>query len=151
MTSPGDRLSEQRLDTVALGLFIPFFFISSGIDFQVDQLFATVGGLIRLPVFIAAILVVHMLPALIYRHQMSRRMVAAAGVLQATSFSFVIVATQIGLQLHVMEQSTATALVAAGLVSVIAFPAIAFTLLERDSAGRDPIRPRQRSCRWRDG
>lgn len=53
----------------------------------------------------------------------------------------VIVATQIGLQSRIMEASTATALVAAGLMSVLAFPAIAFNLLERDRAGPDPIRP----------
>ena len=34
MTSPGDRVGEERLDTVALGIFIPFFFIASGIDFH---------------------------------------------------------------------------------------------------------------------
>jgi len=60
---------------------------------------------------------------------MGTRMAIAAGLLQATSFSFVIVATQIGLQLHIMVQATATALVGAGLISVIAFPAIAFGLL----------------------
>ena len=38
MTSPGDRAREQRLDTVALGIFIPFFFVASGIDFHLDQL-----------------------------------------------------------------------------------------------------------------
>jgi hypothetical protein len=42
-------------------------------------------------------------------------------------FSFV--ATQIGLELDVMVQATATALVGAGLISVVAFPAIAFALL----------------------
>ena len=131
MTAPGDRLGEQRLDTVALGIFIPFFFISSGIDFHADQLFDTLGGMIQLPLFVLALLAVHMLGALVYRPEMSRRMMLAAGLLQATSFSFIIVATQIGLQLRIMEQSTAAALIAAGLISVIAFPALAFRTLER--------------------
>jgi Kef-type K+ transport system membrane component KefB len=82
-----------------------------------------------LPVFVAALLAVHVIPAMLYRRAMGTRMAVAAGLLQATSFSFVIVATQIGLQLHVMVQATATALVGAGLISVVAFPAIAFALL----------------------
>lgn len=133
MTSPrgerGEVQPDVKLDAVALGIFVPFFFISSGIDFQLDELFASVEAVIRLPVFVAALAVVHLLPALLYRPQMGGRRALAAGLLQATSFSFVIVATQVGLQLGVMVPATATALVGAGLVSVVAFPAIAFRLL----------------------
>ena len=77
----------------------------------------------------AGLLLAHVIPALLYRRTMSGRRVLAAGLLQATSFSFLIVATQIGLSLHLMIPETATSLVAAGLISVIAFPAIAFRLL----------------------
>jgi Kef-type K+ transport system membrane component KefB len=129
MTEERDEGAEQKREAVALGIFVPFFFVSSGLDFQLDQLFATIGGVIRLPVFVLALLAVHVIPALIYRRTMGTRMAIAAGLLQATSFSFVIVATQIGLQLHIMVQATATALVGAGLISVIAFPAIAFAML----------------------
>jgi Kef-type K+ transport system membrane component KefB len=128
---PAERAvgAEQQREAVALRIFVPFFFVSSGLDFQLDELFATIGGVIRLPVFVLALLAVHVIPALIYRRTMGTRMAIAAGLLQATSFSFVIVATQIGLQLHIMVQATATALVGAGLISVIAFPAIAFAML----------------------
>jgi Kef-type K+ transport system membrane component KefB len=129
MTEERDEGAEQKREAVALGIFVPFFFVSSGLDFQLSELFATVGGVIRLPVFVLALLAVHAIPALIYRRTMGTRMAVAAGLLQATSFSFIIVATQIGLQLDAMVQATATALVGAGLISVIAFPAIAFALL----------------------
>jgi Kef-type K+ transport system membrane component KefB len=129
MTEERDETSDQKREAVALGIFVPFFFVSSGLNFQLDELFATVGGVIRLPVFVLALLAVHVIPALLYRRTMGTRMAVAAGLLQATSFSFIIVATQIGLKLHIMVQATATALVGAGLVSVIAFPAIAFSLL----------------------
>ena len=137
MTEDRDDRLEQKREAVALGIFVPFFFVSSGLDFQLDELFATIGGVIRLPVFVLALLAVHVMPALIYARTMGTRKALAAGLLQATSFSFVIVATQIGLQLHIMVQATATALVGAGLISVIAFPAIAFALLreEREPPG----------------
>jgi len=139
MTEDRDERLEQKREAVALGIFVPFFFVSSGLDFQLDELFATVGGVIRLPVFVLALLAVHVIPALLYSRTMGTRRAIAAGLLQATSFSFVIVATQIGLQLHVMVQATATALVGAGLISVVAFPAIAFALLrDEDGAQRAP-------------
>jgi Kef-type K+ transport system membrane component KefB len=140
MTEERDEASDQKREAVALGIFVPFFFVSSGLNFQLDELFATIGGVIRLPVFVLALLAVHLIPALLYRRTMGTRMAVAAGLLQATSFSFIIVATQIGLQLHVMVQATATALVGAGLISVIAFPAIGFSILreEREAEGGQP-------------
>jgi Kef-type K+ transport system membrane component KefB len=140
MTEQRDEASDQKREAVALGIFVPFFFVSSGLSFQLDELFATVGGVIRLPVFVLALLAVHVIPALLYRRTMGMRMAVAAGLLQATSFSFIIVATQIGLQLHIMLQSTATALVGAGLISVVAFPAIGFAILrgERTAQG-EPV------------
>jgi Kef-type K+ transport system membrane component KefB len=134
MTEERDDRTEQKREAVALGIFVPFFFVSSGLDFQLDELFSTLGGVVRLPVFVLALLAVHVIPALIYRRTMGTRRAIAAGLLQATSFSFVIVATQIGVRLHVMLQTTATALVGAGLISVVAFPAIAFALLGESRA-----------------
>jgi Kef-type K+ transport system membrane component KefB len=136
MTSPGDRDSEQRLDAVALGIFVPFFFVASGIDFDADQLFTDLGDVVRLPLFVLAIMLVHLIPAGLYLRSMSRSMALAAGLLQATSFSFIIVATQIGLQLHIMVPETATSMVGAGVITVIAFPALAFHLLEKDRRAR---------------
>jgi Kef-type K+ transport system membrane component KefB len=140
MTEERDEESDQKREAVALGIFVPFFFVSSGLNFHLDELFASIGGVIRLPVFVLALLAVHVIPALLYRRTMGTRMAVAAGLLQATSFSFIIVATQIGLRLHIMVEATATALVGAGLISVIAFPAIAFSLLreQREAEGGQP-------------
>jgi hypothetical protein len=49
--------------------------------------------------------------------------------LQATSLSFLIVAGQIGVQLDLLRPAVYAALVAAGLLSVLLFPAAALTLL----------------------
>jgi hypothetical protein len=68
----------------------------------------------------------------------------AAGLLQATSLPFIVAATQIGLVLGVIQPSTAAALVAAGLVSVIAFPALALAASkERSPQAAEPARPRE--------
>src|SRR5436190_9152559 len=141
MTSGRDERQEERLDAVALGTFVPFFFVSSGLDFNVGALFASVSSFIRLPLFLLALLVVRALPALLYRGRFGVRRTAAAGLLQATSLSFIVVATQIGLALKIMSPATATALVAAGLVSVVVFPALAFSLIgepEVEAAGETP-------------
>jgi Kef-type K+ transport system membrane component KefB len=138
MTSTRDEIAEERLDAVTLGIFIPFFFVDSGLHFNLGALFASVSSFIRLPLFLVAILLVRSLPALIYRSRFATRRTAAAGLLQATSLSFIVVATQIGLMLNIMYSATATALVGAGLITVMVFPAIAFALIgehEVEAAG----------------
>jgi Kef-type K+ transport system membrane component KefB len=141
MTSTRDELAEERLDAVTLGIFIPFFFVDSGLHFDLPALFSSVSSFIRLPLFLVAILLVRALPALIYRSRFATRRTAAAGLLQATSLSFIVVATQIGLMLNIMYAATSTALVGAGLITVMAFPAIAFALIgepEVEAAGETP-------------
>jgi Kef-type K+ transport system membrane component KefB len=141
MTSGRDQLQEARLDAVTLGIFIPFFFVDSGLDFDLGALFSSVSSFIRLPLFVLAVLIVRGLPALIYRSRFATRRTAAAGLLQATSLSFIVVATQIGLMLHIMNPATVTALVGAGLITVIVFPALAFALIgepETKTAGETP-------------
>jgi Kef-type K+ transport system membrane component KefB len=129
MTSSHAEREEERLDAVTLGIFIPFFFVDSGLHFDIGALFASVSSFIRLPLFVLAVLIVRALPALLYRSRFATRRTAAAGLLQATSLSFIVVATQIGLMLHIMYPATATALVGAGLITVMVFPALAFSLI----------------------
>ena len=69
---------------------------------------------------------------------MGRRRAAAGGLLQATSLTFVIVATVIGQQTGKLSPATSAALVAAGLLSAALFPAAAGWLLARSRARSGP-------------
>jgi Kef-type K+ transport system membrane component KefB len=55
-----------------------------------------------------------------------------AGILQSTSLTFVVAATDIGLGLGVVSRASAAGLVAAGLLSVVISPALGLALLRRD-------------------
>src|SRR6266571_4295425 len=46
---------EERLDAVTLGIFIPFFFVDSGLHFDIGALFQSVSSFIRLPLFVLAV------------------------------------------------------------------------------------------------
>jgi Kef-type K+ transport system membrane component KefB len=143
MTSGKDERQEDRLDAVTLGIFIPFFFVDSGLNFNVGALFASTSAFIRLPLFFLAILIVRALPALLYRRRFATRRTAAAGLLQATSLSFIVVAANIGLMLDIMYPATAAALVGAGLITVMIFPTLALALLGKreEPASAQPAAP----------
>lgn len=127
-----------KLEAVGFGVFVPFFFVATGVRLDVESLFASGSALARVPIFLAALLLVRGLPALLYRPLAERaEQLAAGGLLQATSLSFLIVAGQIGVDLDLISPTNYTALVAAGLLSVVVFPLVALSLLRR-GPGREP-------------
>ena len=128
MTHPQFR---QKLEAIGFGVFIPIFFVASGIRFDLAALFSSPSTIVRVPIFLAALLLVRGVPALLYRPLVGSRRSVAAGLLQATSLSFIVAASQIGLELGLITKATGAALIAAGLLSVLIFPIIALTLLRR--------------------
>jgi Kef-type K+ transport system membrane component KefB len=124
---------QTKLQALGYGFLIPVFFISSGLQFDVSSL-TNAASLAKVPIFVAALLLVRGLPAAVYLRSVSPRQALGAGLLQATSLPFLVAATQIGLVLGVIQASTAAALVAAGLVSVIAFPALALAVTRQRTA-----------------
>jgi Kef-type K+ transport system membrane component KefB len=124
-----------KLEAVGFGVFVPFFFVSTGMKLDVRGLFESGATLAHVPVFLAALLIVHVVPALVYRPFAERRdQVVAAGLLQATSLSIPVVAGQIGLSLGLIGQQSYVAVVAAGLLSVVVFPLVAIPLLTERAA-----------------
>jgi len=122
----------RKLEAVGFGVFVPFFFVATGLRLDVESLFASGSALARVPIFLGALVVIRGLPALLYRPLAERpEQIVAGGLLQATSLSFLIVAGQLGVELDLISSVNYTALVAAGLISVIVFPLTALSLLRR--------------------
>ena len=128
MTHPLLRL---KLEAVGFGVFIPAFFITSGLRFDLNALFQSTSTVARVPLFLLALLAVRGIPALLYNRQIGRRQAAIAGLLQSTSLPFIVTATMIGQQIGVVSKPTAAGLIAAGLLSVIIFPVTGLSLLRR--------------------
>ncbi len=122
----------SKLQAVGFGAFVPFFFVATGMQLDVASLVTDTETIARVPVFLLALLLVRALPALLYRPVTATLGgTAAAGLLQATSLSIPIVAGQIGVDLGLIRPENYVALVAAGLISVVAFPLVALRLLDR--------------------
>src|SRR6266566_3825022 len=136
MTHPEFR---QKLEAVGYGVFVPVFFVATGVGFELNALFANATNLARVPIFLAALLVARGLPALLYRSLTTRTQTFAAALLQATSLSFLVVAGQIGVQLDLIRPAVYAALVAAGLLSVLLFPLTALTLLRGAGQRREDL------------
>jgi hypothetical protein len=106
---------------------------------DLQGLVSSPSALARAPVFLLALLIVRGLAAAPYLPAFGRRTTAAAALLQATTLPFIVTATQIGMATGQLAPATAAALVCAGLLSVLVFPAAALTLL-RGGADVSPDR-----------
>ncbi len=108
-----------KLEAIGYGFVIPVFFVTSGMRLDLGALLASPSALARVPLFLLALLVVRGVPALLYARLFTRCPLVAAALLQATSLPFIVTATQIGVLTGLMTPVTATALVCAGLLSVL--------------------------------
>jgi len=118
-----------KLQAVGFGVFIPFFFVASGMQLDVGALLSGGSALAMVPVFLVALLLARGLPAVLYRPMVGERDSLAAGLLQATSLPFIVAATEIGMELGLLRPAVGAAMVVAGLLSVVLFPLAALTIL----------------------
>jgi Kef-type K+ transport system membrane component KefB len=133
MTHPDFR---RKLEATGFGIFVPVFFVTTGVRYDLDALTANTSTLLHVPIFLAALVAVRGLPALLYRPVIPRERVPVAVLMQATSLPFIVAATAVGLALHVVSPANAAALIAAGLLSVVIFPAVSLVLLRRGQRER---------------
>jgi Kef-type K+ transport system membrane component KefB len=138
MTHPDFR---RKLEAVGFGIFIPVFFVTSGVNYDLDALVASASNVIMVPIFLAALVVVRGLPALLYRRVLDGRETAIAGLMQATSLPFIVAATAIGQDLGLLSAAEGAALIGAGLLSVLLFPILGLTLLKGGAGGERPEAP----------
>jgi Kef-type K+ transport system membrane component KefB len=136
MTHPEFR---AKLDAVGFGVFVPIFFVTSGVRYDLDALTSGASAIMHVPIFLAALLVVRGLPALLYKPLVPKGRVAVSALLQSTSLPFIVAATAVGQEIGVISAANAAALIAAGLLSVLVFPLAALTILKRDPKMRATI------------
>ncbi len=120
---------ESKLDAVGYGLFIPVFFVSSGMSLDLN---AIAEAPERLLAFFLLLLVVRGLPALVfYRHDLALVQRLQMTLLTATALPLLVALSQIGLSTGDMLPENAAALVGAGVLSVMVYPGIALALNRR--------------------
>jgi Kef-type K+ transport system membrane component KefB len=127
---------EQKFDAVGYGIFIPVFFVSSGMTLDIGGI---AGNPLRLIVFFLLLLVIRGLPSLlVYRRVLPPRQRAEMTFITATAMPLLVALAEIGLRDGKMLPSNAAALVGAGVLSVLVFPAVATALAGKGSGQGAP-------------
>ena len=125
---------ESKLTAVGFGFFVPFFFVTSGIEFDLDAL-GSAEALAKLALFFALFLVVRGTPALLlYRGVLAARDRAALAFYSATELPLVVAITTLAVDGGHMKSSTAAGLVGAAMLSTLVFPFVGLALRKRSEA-----------------
>ena len=120
---------ERKLEAVSFGFLVPVFFVVTGVTFDLDALLSDRGALLLLPLFLVLLLVVRGLPGILAAPSGAGAADRVSlGLLAATGLPIIVAVTEIALDDGAMETGTATALVGAGMLSVLIFPLVAFAL-----------------------
>jgi Kef-type K+ transport system membrane component KefB len=129
---------ESKLTAIGFGFFVPFFFVVSGIDFDLAAL-GSIGAIAKLALFFALFLVVRGIPAmLLYRGVLSARDRAALAFYSATELPLVVAITTLATETGHMHASTAAGLVGAAMLSTLVFPFVGLALRRHEEADRRP-------------
>ncbi len=135
------KVFESKLTAVGFGFFVPFFFVTSGIEFDLAAL-GSLTAILKLAMFFGLFLVVRGAPALLlYRGVLSARDRAALAFYSATELPLVVAITTIATETGHMKTSTAAGLVGAAMLSTLVFPFVGLALRkgsEAESAGEPP-------------
>lgn len=127
---------EAKLTAVAFGLFVPFFFVVSGMRLDIAAIVESPGGILKVFLFLALFLVVRGVPALVlYRRVLDRRDRVVLALLSATQLPLVLAITTLAQETGHMRPATAAALVGAAVLSTLIFPVLAIRLRREEQPG----------------
>ena len=120
---------ESKLSAVGYGFLIPFFFVVSGVNFELDALLEDPAEFLKVPVFLAAFLIVRGAPAmLLYGKVLDLRDRTALAFFSATELPLVVAITTIAIDNGEMHPTTAASLVGAAILSTAIFPLVGLRL-----------------------
>jgi Kef-type K+ transport system membrane component KefB len=119
---------ESKLTAVGFGFFVPFFFVTSGIAFNLSAL-GSAEAIAKLALFFVLFLIVRGTPMLLlYRREMDLRNRAALAFYSATELPLVVAITTIAVDAGHMRSSTAAGLVGAAMLSTLVYPFVGMAL-----------------------
>jgi Kef-type K+ transport system membrane component KefB len=130
---------------VGFGVLVPIFFVSIGLRFD-PAVFARPQTASLVVVFLAAFMLVRGTPALLYRHRLGGPQSLALALFSSSKLPLLVVIAAAAQRAGQMSALTASSLVGAGMVSVVAFPLLGCRLGVAERAPGTRVQTRGRDA-----
>jgi Kef-type K+ transport system membrane component KefB len=127
----------KKIDAVCFGWFAPFFFVGTGIAFDIAALGRDLKTMLLVPAFLLLFLLTRGQPAwMLYRRDLPRGQLTPLALSSSVaSLGIVVVITSVGLKTGHLDPDIAQALIGAALLSLLVYPTAARVLLARAQGG----------------
>ncbi len=136
LSTDREGVLREKLDAMGYGFFVPLFFITVGVGFDLQALVASPSSLILVGVLIVAAYAVKMVPALLWRLSFSWRESLAAGVLLSSRLSLIIAAAAVALNLGLISPAVNAAVILVAMITCTVSPML-YTRLAPATAGAE--------------
>ena len=120
--SPEDEGLVAKLEAFGFGLFIPVFFINTGINLDLASLLANPRSLVLLPALLLISVIVKLVPALLLRFRAPWRETISSGILLNTHLSLEVAVAIIGERLGLFTPATTSLIILFCVLSVLVMP-----------------------------
>ncbi|MBE0690240.1 MAG: cation:proton antiporter [Anaerolineae bacterium] len=127
--------AREKLDAIGFGFFIPIFFITVGVNFDLSALAGSDQALLLVPLLIGIAYLVKVVAAFIFRLRFSWAETLAGGFLLSSRLSLIIAAAAIALEIGAISQSVQSAIVLVAIVTCTVSPLL-FNRLYRGSGAQ---------------
>lgn len=125
----GGDVLRQNLDAIGYGFLIPFFFIATGLRFDISALWATPLVPAQIIALLGLLVLIRGVPIMLYGKLLAPAEKLPFALYSATGLPLIVIISEIGVSSGLISQSMAAVLVSAGMVSVLLFPMLAQRLI----------------------
>ncbi len=112
----------EQLDVMGFGFFIPIFFITVGVIFDLRAILGSRQVLTLVPLLIVAAYLIKLVSGLLFRLNFDWRRTFGAGILLSSRLSLIIAASAIALELGVITSGVNSAIILVALVTCTVSP-----------------------------
>lgn len=112
----------QKLDSFGYGFFIPIFFVMTGVDLNIWEMFSNPTVLLLMPMLLVAFFIAKLVPALWLRRWYSWRTTFSVGFLVSAKLTLVIAAVEVGTRLDLINGTMSSAIILVAVISCVIGP-----------------------------
>lgn len=117
-----DPVMVNKLDSFGYGFFIPIFFVMTGVDLNVWELFSHSSVLLLMPLLLVAFFTAKLIPTMWLRRWYGWRTTFSVGFLVSAKLTLVIAAVEVGGRLHIISGTMSSAIILVAVISCIIGP-----------------------------
>jgi len=117
-----ERETEEKLDAIGYGFFIPFFFILTGVNLDLSSMFSSSETLVLIPLFLAAFLLAKIPAYFIFRRLFTPYNALSGVFLSETTITLVLPALSVAQKLNAINSQQSGAFILAGILTCLLGP-----------------------------